>query len=180
MPNDLESQLINGGVSPAAAKAISNALGNLSTNRVSTGRTVEDATPVDKMRLISSDTRRYLLTNLDYGTDKRMVPSAAYASKDRPHPYQDSQPASANPTINTPVVKAGKYVSVSPVTANSVAQSEVTLRVASKGGLHARLNPATGEIEAVPFLIEVAPKNRLEATVEERPDATVIRLRFLT
>ena len=73
-----------------------------------------------------------------------------------------------------------KFVSVSTGTKNDVAQTEVSLRIATRGGSHARLNTATGEVEAVPILLEVEPQNRLEATVEERPDATVIKLRFLT
>lgn len=184
MPNDLETSLIAGGLTPAAAKIVSNAIANVATAKVNTGRQLADATPVDRMRLINSDTRRYLLTNLDYPTDNpfrtRLDSTATqYHPNDNTHPYQDSQPASANPTLNTPTVKAGSYVSVATSTANKVAQSEVSLRVASRGGNHARLNPATGEIESVPLLIEIEPKNKVEAKVEERPDATVIRLRFL-
>lgn len=185
MANDLERNLIAGGLNPAAAKVISNAIANVATGKVSLGRQLADATPVDRMRMIDSDTRRYLLTNLDYPVDspfRSRVESTAgqYAPADKTHPYQDSQPASSNPTLNTPAVTAGKYISTGTKTANSVTQSEITLRVASRGGSHARLNPATGEIEAVPILVEVDQKNRLEATVEERTDATVIRLRFLT
>lgn len=185
MPSDLERNLIAGGLNPAAAKVISNAIANVATGKVSLGRQLSDATPVDRMRVIDSDTRRYLLTNLDYPADspfRSRVESTAsqYTPSDKAHPYQDSQPASANPTINTPTVAAGQYLAVSTKTANGVAQSEVSLRLAQRGGLHTRLNPATGEIESVPILVEVDQKNRLEATVEERPDATVIRLRFLT
>lgn len=185
MPSDLERNLISGGLNPAAAKVISNAIANAATGKVSLGRQLADATPADRMRLIDSDTRRYLLTNLDYPVDSpfrsRVESTAAqYAPHDKTHPYQASQPASANPTLSTPAVVGGKYITTTPKTANEVTQSEVTLRVASRGGSHARLNPATGEIEAVPILVEVDQKNRLEATVEERADATVIRLRFLT
>lgn len=184
MANDLETNLIMGGLSPAAAKVISNAIANASTDKTNIGRQLADATPVDKMRVIDSDTRRYLLTNLDYATDSpfrsRLQSTASqYAPDSKTHPYQNSQPASSNPTLNTPGVKAGKFVSVSAATKDEVAQSEVTLRVAQRGGTHARLNEATGEVESVPILIEVEPKSRLEAVVEERPNATVIKLRFL-
>lgn len=185
MPSDLEANLVAGGLSPAAAKLISNAIANAATGRTVTGRQMADATPTEKMRLIDGDSRRYLFPNLDYPADspfRSRVESTAsrYTPKATAHPYQDSQPASSNPKLSTPTVKAGKYVAVSSVTANEVAQSEVTLRISDRKGAHARLNPATGEIEAVPILIEVDPQNRLEATVEERPNATVIRLRFLT
>jgi hypothetical protein len=185
MPSNLERNLVSGGVAPAAAKLIANAIDNVATGRVNIGEQLADATPTRAMRMIDADTRRYVLTNLDYPKDNPLRQRAsdqasqpAYPDKD--HPYRDSQPASANPTISTPGVKAGQFVSVSTATANNVAQSEVTLRVATKGGTHARLNQATGEVESVPFLIEVEPKTKLEASVEERPDATVIKLRFLT
>jgi hypothetical protein len=176
MPSDLEGNLIEGGLSPAAAKLISNAIDNAATNRLSTGRQLEDTTPADRMRLIDANTRRYVLTNLDY-------PSAAnpnqYQPAAKPHPYQDSQPATANPTISTPGVKGGAFVSVATATTNEVAQAEVSLNIKPMGGQHARMNHATGQIEAVPIRIVCEPQNRLEATVEEQADATVIRLRFL-
>ena len=178
MPSDLEANLILGGISPAAAKIISNAIANSASPRLSTGRQSEDATPTQSMRMIDSDTRRYLLTNLDYPSSKTS-PTDRYSPKNGDHPYANSQPASASPTLSTPSVAAGKYVSSTTQTTNGVAQTGLTLRIAERGGTHARLNPGTGEIEAVPFLVEVDPKNRLEATVEERPNATVIKLRFL-
>lgn len=180
MSSDLETQLINGGLGPVAAKVISNAISNAYSGKVNLGRHVEDATPEETMRLITSDARRYLLTNLDYAGDKRANPSARFSPRTTKHPYQDSQPASANPTVSTPQVRAGKYIAVSAQTTNDVAQSEVTLRVSQRGGTHARLNPATGEIESVPFLIEVDPQNKVEAVVEERSNATVLKLRFLS
>lgn len=185
MASDIEANLIMGGLTPAAAKVISNAIANVATGRTNTGRQLSDATPSDRMRVIDSDTRRYLLTNLDYPADspfrsRLQNTSSQYQQNAKAHPYADSQPASANPTLNTPGVKAGKFVTVSAATKDEVAQSEVTLRVASRGGTHARLNEATGEVESVPILVEVEPKSRLEAVVEERPNATVIKLRFLT
>ena len=185
MASDLEANLIMGGLTPAAAKVIANAISNSATGRTSTGRQLADATPTDRMRVIDSDTRRYLLTNLDYPTDspfrsRMQSTSSQYDPASKTHPYLNSQPASANPTLSTPGVRAGKFIAVSAAIKDEVAQSEVTLRVATRGGSHARLNEATGEVEAVPILVEVEPKSMLEAVVEERPNATVIKLRFLT
>lgn len=185
MASDLETNLIIGGLTPAAAKVISNAISNVATGRTNIGRQLADATPTDRMRVIDSDTRRYLLTNLDYPADspfrdRLQSTSGQYAPASKTHPYQNSQPASSNPTLSTPGVKAGKFMAVSASTKDEVAQSEVTLRVAPRGGGHARLNDSTGEVESVPILIEVEPQSRVEAVVEERPNATVIKLRFLT
>lgn len=176
MPSDLEGNLVEGGLSPAAAKLIANAIDNAATGRLSTGRQLEDSTPVDRMRLITPDTRRYVLTNLDYPSTASPRP---YQPNGRPHPYQDSQPATANPTISTPGVTGGQFIAVDTQTANEVAQAAVTLNVKRLGGQHARLNHSTGQIESVPIRIVCEPQNRLEATVEEQSDATVIRLRFL-
>lgn len=174
MPSDLENALIKGGIMPAAAKLISNAIDNAGTSTVRTGRQLADATMVERMRLIDSDTRRYVLTNLDYPA--KDASRARFQPRGDKHPYDESQPASSNPTIATPNVTAGQYISVTRGTQNEVAQAEVGLRVSSKGGTHARVNPGTGEIEAVPISVEIAQEQFVEATVEERPDKTVIKI----
>jgi hypothetical protein len=184
MANDLENSLIDGGIAPAAAKLIANAIANAATGKLTLGPQLADATPAKKMRLIDSDTRRYVLTNLDHTADQtfsdRLARPGKYNPRDRRHPYDGSQPASASPTLSTPTVAAGKYVAVSSGASNDVAQSQVTLNIRKRGGTHARMNEATGVVEAVPFLVEVEPKDSLEASVEERPDATVIRIRLKT
>lgn len=184
MPSDLERNLISGGLEPALAKLISNAIDNAATGRLSIGGDRSDATPVEKMRLIDSDTRRYMLTNLDHPLDnpfreRLQSKGSKYSPRNTEHPYANSQPASVSPRLETLSVKAGKYISVGSATTDGVSQSEVSLSISNKGGRHARLNPSTGQIESVPLLVEVQPQNKLEATVEEREDATVIRLRFL-
>jgi hypothetical protein len=183
MPSDLEQNLIEGGLSPSAAKLISNAIDNAATARLSTGRNLADATPAEKMRLITADSRRYVFTSLDQPSgapfSERMRSAAGtYSPRDTTHPYQNSQPASPAPTLDTASVAAGKYISVAPAKTNDVAQSKVALNVRSFNGSHARLNDATGVVEGVPILVEVEPKDSIEASVEERADATVIRIRL--
>lgn len=183
MPSDLENSLIEGGISPAAAKTISNAIDNAATGRLSLGRQLADATPAERMRLIDSDTRRYVLTNLDHPKDaafrQRLGSTASqYRPRDTAHPYEGSQPAAPAPTLRTPAVKAGKFVTVGAATTDDVAQSEVTLNIKNRGGKHARLDQATGAVESVPISVEVEPKEYLEASVEERPEGTVIRIRL--
>lgn len=183
MPSDLENSLIEGGISPSAAKLISNAIDNAATGRLSIGRQLEDNTPTQKMRLIDSDTRRYVLTNLDYPADSpfrdRLRSTAGqYQPRGPSHPYEASQPAASNPTLQTPAVKGGQFVQVGTGKTADVAQSEVTLNIRPRGGSHARLNSATGTVESVPISVEVEPKDMVEATVEERPDGTVVRIRL--
>lgn len=183
MPSDLENNLVEGGISPSAAKLIANAIDNAATGRLSTGRQLSDATPTDRMRMIDADTRRYLLPNLDHPLDspfRQRIQSTRgqYQPRDTRHPYEGSQPAAPAPTLKTPAVKAGKFMSVGAATTDDVAQSEVTLNVKQRGGKHARLDPATGAVESVPISVEVEPKEYLEASVEERPEGTVIRIRL--
>lgn len=178
MASDLETSLINGGVSPAAAKVISNAISNVATGRTNIGRQLADATPTKTMRMIDSDTRRYVLTNLDYPA--RSDVGGPTLPKGTKHPYEDSQPASSNPTLNTPGVKAGPFVSVDSGAENAVAQATVSLNVKQMGGQHARLNHATGAVEAVPISVEFEPKGLLEAEVVEEAGRTVIKIRAVS
>ena len=69
-------------------------------------------------------------------------------------------------------------MSVAPGTENSVAQSKVGLKVKNQGGQHARLNQATGTIEAVPFFIDNDQEQFIEAKFEERPEGTALKLRL--
>lgn len=177
MPSDLENSLIDGGITPAAAKVISNAINNVATGRTNIGRQLADATPTQAMRMIDSDTRRYVLTNLDYPAKESV--GGPTLPRGGQHPYEGSQPASANPTINTPGVKAGSFVSVNTGAENAVAQATVSLNVRQMGGQHARLNHSTGVIEAVPISVEFEPKGLLEAEVVEEAGRTVIKIRAI-
>tara|TARA_Y100000385_G_C13011547_1_gene601896 strand:+ start:655 stop:1233 length:579 start_codon:yes stop_codon:yes gene_type:complete len=184
MASDLEASLIDGGIEASAAKILSNAIENAATGRLSTSRQLEDATPQNKMRLIDSDTRRYLLTNLDHPKDnpfrqKVNSPGDPYHPSPDSHPYDGSQPASSNPTLATPVVKPGQYIDSANNTTDQVAQSEVSLHVEEQGGSHARLNKSTGAVENVPFLLDIQPKGLIEGEVVEEEGRTVIRLRVV-
>jgi len=179
MPNDLEASLVDGGLSPAAAKVISNAISNVATGRTNIGRQLADATPSQSMRLIDSDTRRYVLTNLDYPTPPRGA-GGPTLPKNIKHPYEGSQPASANPTLNTPGVKGGSFVAVASGAENEVAQAEVSLNVTKRGGQHARLTESTGAVEAVPISVEFEPKGIMEAVVVEEAGRTVIKIQLLS
>lgn len=178
MPTDLEGSLVEGGLTPAAAKVIANAIANVASAQLSLGRRFGDATPTKQLRMVDSDTRRYLLPNLDHDPTPRQKAGDRWSPRSTSHPYENSQPATAQPTLTTQAVREGDYVSVAAGTENSVAQSQVGLKVKKQGGQHARLNQATGEIEAVPISVVVEPQEYLEATVEEGANGTVIRIRL--
>ena len=177
----LEASLIDGGIPAAAAKILSNAISNTNTGKTFQGRQTEDATPTQRMRLIDSDTRRYVLTNLDNNSDSpHREALSQYRMNDKRHPYEGSQPSTANPTLNTPTVKSGKYLQSNRKTDGEVAQAEVTLDIDEREGQHPRLNKETGKVESVPFSIEIEPKGILEGTVEETENGTVLKLKIVS
>lgn len=183
MASDLETNLVAGGISPAAAKILANAIANVASSRTDIGRRYGDSTPTQQLRMVTSDTRRYLLGNLDQPRDgafrrRQRSPDGKYRPRDTSHTYSGSQPSTANPTLTDGAVADGDYVSSTQTTANSVAQSKVGLKVTEKGGQHARLNPATKAVEAVPFLVENDQEQFIEAKFEERPEGTVLKLRL--
>lgn len=183
MPNDLEASLVDGGIPAAAAKILSNAIGNAATGRTAYGRQYVDGTPVNKMRMIDADTRRYVLTNLDHSSDsafsRRLTSTAGqYKPRDVEHPYKDSQPATASPTLATGSLANGSYIATKRKSSEGVSQTEVTLDVVEKGGTHARLNKSTGKVESVPIFVEATPRDMIEATVREESGRTVISIRL--
>lgn len=181
MPNELEVSLVVGGMAPAAAKIVANAIANVASPLKSTGRLYSDATPAKPMRMVDSDTRRYVLTNLDHAPEEAFRRSldrsgGTYKPRDTAHPYSDSQPATSQGTLATPSVKEGDYVSVTTTPKDSVAQSTVSLRVNQAGGPHLRLNSQSKAIDAVPFSVEIDQEQWVEARFEERPTGTVLRI----
>lgn len=181
MAKDLEAALIDGGVTPAAAKVLANAIDNAASGILTSGRQVTDNTPVQKMRQIGPSDRELVFTNLDYPTEglaDRMKIAGGFQQDPRQHPYLNSQPASGDPTITTDSVRAGKYVKVERKTADKVAQSEVSVEMEDQGGSHARANAATGKIENVPFLVRCYPQNIIEGNFVEEDGRTVLEIRL--
>lgn len=177
MANDLETNLINGGISPAAAKILANAIANTASVRTDIGGRLGDVTPTAQLRLVDADTRRYLLPTLDQpAKDSRR--SGQYTPAQKQHPYADSQPARPQGTLATPSVKGGDYIDVSTATANGVSQATVAMRMGGAPGRHARLNPGSKAVDAVPFLVELDQEQFIEAAFEERPNATVLKIRL--
>lgn len=181
MPSDLEMSLVDGGLEPALAKVISGAIDNAATPKYSRGRAYADATPPDQMRMITRDLRRYVFTNIDYASDKTFQDSnaqrsATYSPNTTKHPYQDSQPATATGTLATPAVEGGDYVEVATAAKDSVAQATVGLKIGHLGGRHARFDEGSKSIQAVPFSVEVAQEQFIEAHFEERKGGTVLKI----
>lgn len=161
---DLTQHLIDGGVNPITAKIIANALANAGSPQFSQGRDITDSTPTQQLRLITPDTRRYQLTNLDYSPaepfQERIEESPGqYQGSNPDHPYKDSQPVVSAPPLANPRVQAGDYINVDNVVESGAAVSKVGLKLRTEQGRHPRLDPSTKSIEGVPFITKVESKH---------------------
>jgi len=176
----LVQALIDGGLQPAAARVIANALANADSPAFSNTRDVQDATPTDQLRMVTSDTRKYLLTNLDYSREPpyqaRLQSSPGrYEVPTADHPYKDSQPVTPVPPLSTPTVTGGKYVEVESGIQDGAPTSSVNLSIGTVSGTHLRIRPATNSLEAVPLTVS-APQALVTASVVEQATATNIEI----
>jgi hypothetical protein len=174
----LVSSLIEGGLSPAAAAIIANALANAASPQFSSGNDRVDSTPAEQLRLITPDTRRYQLTNLDYTPaepfQKRLSGNVnAYAGGPSDHPYKDSQPVSPTPPLAQPAVRGSDYITVNNIVERNSNISEVSLDLRrDTGGRHLRLDPSTKSIEAVPLLAKPEVPRYLASEFRETENGT--------
>lgn len=181
---DLAQSLIEGGLAPQAARIIANALANASSPTFSRGQDKTDATPTEKLRLITPDTRRYELTNLDFSPaqpfqDRLASNPTAYDPGVNDHPYKDSQPIVSAPPLSNPRVQGGDYVKVDNVVEGNSAVSRVGLKLRISPGRHMRVDPATGSLEAVAMTATSQTPAYLGAEFIEAEDETqlVVSLR---
>lgn len=172
--------LIDGGISPAASKVIANAIANATTPLYSQSRDVNDVTPTETLRLIDSDARRYVLTNLDYSSEapyqKRLsAKPGQYGGGPEDHPYKDSQPVAPVPPLSTPAVQSGDGVTVRQNVEDNSAINTVSLKFGIKSGSHMRYNAGTQAIDTVPITV-ACPQGLVVGTITETTDSTNLEL----
>lgn len=177
---NLVQALIDGGISPAAARVIANALGNASTPQFSQSRDVSDQTPGTQLRMVTSDDRKYQFQNLDFSSEDpyertlRANPGQ-YVPGTSDHPYKDSQPVLPVPPLSKPRVVGGNFIKVDNSVEDNAPLTTVNLNVSQSPGSHLRLNRATNSVEAVPLEFS-SPQGLVTATVEEVSGSTAIEL----
>lgn len=177
----LAAQLIDGGLSPTAAKTIANAIANASSPQFSEGGDTADVTPTDKLRLISADTRRYELSNLDYSPAEPFNERLAglkglYANPDTDHPYKDAQPRVTAPPLSAPAVRGSDYIAIDTGEEQNATVHTVRLKLQKQNGQHLRINSATSNLDAVPIqAISQTPKY-LAAEVRETDTGSEVLL----
>jgi len=178
---DLVQTLIEGGLSANAAQTLANAIGNAATATLSQGRDATDATPRRKLRLITRDSRKYDLTNLDYSPTvpfQQRISSnpGRYAGEGRDHPYRDSQPVTTNSPLSEPRVQSGRYIDVENNVESNAAVSKISLSISKQTGRHLRIDPSTTLLEALPILANTETPRFLSASVDETPEGTELTI----
>lgn len=153
---DLTQTLIQGGLPAQAARAIANALANAHSGTFSVGRDITDTTPTEQLRLITAETRRYNLTNLDFSPtapfqDRLASKPGEYSGPPQDHPYKDSQPITPDPPLSSPRVQGSDYVDVANSVEGNSAVSQVALRLRQQTGRHLRIDPSTKFLDALPL-----------------------------
>lgn len=176
----LVQALIDGGVQPAAARVIANALANAGTPQFSQSRDLSDQTPTKALRMIDRDTRKYQFTNLDYSTEepyeRRLRTSPGqYQSALADHPYKDAQPVAPVPPLSKASIAGGEYINVDNTVQDGAPLATVSLKLNSRAGTHLRINPATNSVDAVPLSFS-SPQGLVTADVTEKNDSTSIEL----
>lgn len=174
---DLVRTLIEGGLAPQSARAIANAIANADSPTFSKGGDISDATPTEQLRLITADTRRYQLTNLDFSPaapfQERLDSNPGqYAGPPADHPYKDSQPVTSAPPLSAPRVQAADYLQVDNEVDGNSAVSRVGLRLRQDTGRHLRIDPSTKFLDALPFLANSQSGQFLSADFQETEEGT--------
>lgn len=183
---DLAQMLIEGGLTPQASWVIANAIANAASGTFSRGNDTTDSTPTEALRLITPDTRRYRLTNLDYSPaepfqDRIASKPGQYQHPESDHPYKDSQPTTTAPPLSNPRVQGGNYVKVDNAVEGGSAISRVDLKLRSEQGRHLRLDPSTKSLDAIAWSASSESPKVLGCEVREGEQGTeiVISLRNL-
>lgn len=176
----LVQALIDGGVEPAAARVIANALANAGTPQYSQSRDLSDQTPATALRMIDRDGRKYQFTNLDYSAEepyeRRLRTSPGqYQAGAADHPYKDAQPVAPVPPLSKASIAGGEYVAVANTVQDGAPLATVSLKLNSRAGTHLRINPATNSVDAVPLAFG-SPQGLVTADVSEKTDSTAIEI----
>ena len=150
----LVQALVDGGLPPATARVIANALANAATPQFAQTRDIADATPSKALRMIDADGRRYQFTNLDYSNEdpyesKLRSNPGQFQSDYTDHPYKDAQPTKPVPPLSQVPIKGGAYTTVDNTIQDGAPQAVVNINVSRRTGTHMRVNPATNSVEAV-------------------------------
>lgn len=179
MADSLEAQLIRGGIAPAAASVLANAIANRNTQQVQSATQLVDGTPTDELRLITPEARRSRYTNLDSVPSDRFRNSLSaktrgLARPNRQHPYENAEPRSTTPRLHTPSITGGDLINVETKVEQDVQQTKISLDVLGSGR-HLRISQSRREIDAVDFDTQNETEAKLTNEFLERQGRTTLR-----
>lgn len=176
----LVQALVDGGLSATVARVIASALANASTPQYSQSRDIADTTPRDQLRLVTKETRKYLLTNLDYSAeqpyqDRLQSSPGRFAGGPSDHPYKDSQPVQPVPPLSKPSINGGDYVNVDNKVQDNTPVSTISLKLGNVAGGHMRVNSAIKAVDCVPLQFS-SPQGLVTGVVSENTSSTAVEL----
>lgn len=179
MADSMEAQLIRGGISPAAASVIANAIANRNSQQVQAATQLVDGTQADELRLITPEARRSRYTNLDSVPSQRFATSLndrtrGFSARKKPHPYENAEPRSTTPRLHTPSITGGDLINVETKVEQDVQQTEISLDVLGSGR-HLRISQSRREIDAVDFDTQNETEAKLTNEFLERQGRTTLR-----
>jgi len=152
------NSLVSGGVSAPAAAQIANAIDNKNAAQVAHSASYSDATNKAALRMVSADTRKYELTNLDFRHEKQYQQAATktervFSPPPVDHPYKDSQPQLINSPLSSSPILAGPYIKTVDTVTSGAVQSTVALNIGLATGVNLRINKGSQTLEAVPMTV---------------------------
>jgi hypothetical protein len=127
--------------------------------------------------MITPDTRRNYLTNLDQPRDKRFAKRLAASNaiaQDTPHSYDRSEPRATTSRINTPAIVAGDLIQTSTSVEGDVQQTKIGVDYTGDGR-HLRLNPQKDAVEAVDLVTDNQTEARIVNEFVDQAGQTVLR-----
>ena len=156
---NLFNALVSGGITAPSASEIANALGNQNTSQKPQSASFSDATNKQTLKLISANSRRYDLLNLDFRHEQPYQTAATQVARKKfapavDHPYRDSQPQLVNSPISASPIATGAYLKSVDTVSSSAIQTTVSINFGSQLGDFLRLNKATQSIDAVPLVVK--------------------------
>lgn len=180
--SNLEATLIDGGLTPKAAKAISNALSNQFSARSTTSLSTNDTTPRNKLRMVTREDRRTLFPNLDQPADRpyRQAQNSTrgqYKDREFRHSYDGAQPLVITPTLTQSPVEAGAGLLAEGNVFDNQLVSTVEMNMSAGPGQFLRRATDENRFEPVSLLVDTQAQGVLRAEWQQGPSATTLRLK---
>jgi len=180
MASNLESELIRGGITPLAAKAITNAIANSNNQDNKTQTQFVDNTQTSDLRMVTGEARRTLFENIDTPSNElfeKRLKKKGFEKPTRKSDYDSSEPRATTERVNTPSVTGGDHIKVNRKRVQDINVNEISFDIHGQGR-HPRVSSRSDMMDAVDFVFENDLKGYMENSVVELPSKTVLKSAF--